>query len=47
MSLPLWLVRGSSRIVIIFKSVHRVWWGEGGRMVTNVDYDALQFHTGG
>ena len=49
--------KGSSRIVIIFKRVHRVRW-EGGKpylrgggqwppyAFKNVDYDALHFYTG-
>ena len=42
--------KGSSKIVIIFKRVHRVRWGEwvNGRctLFKNVDYDALHMHTG-
>ena len=41
--------KGSSKIVIIFKRVHRVRWGEGvnGRctLFINVDYDTLHMHT--
>ena len=37
-------VKGSSRIVIIFTSVHRVRCGEG--VSCDYDYDALHFHTG-
>ena len=44
------VLRGSSKIVIIFKIVHRVRWGGGvnGRttLLKNVDYDALHMHTG-
>ena len=41
--------KGSSRIVIIFKRVHKLRWG-GDQWppyaFLNVDYDALHFHTG-
>ena len=43
------LNKGSSRIVIIFKRVHRVCWKRGQwppYALFNVHYDALHFHTG-